>query len=137
MQPPELREPTAATVGSDQTPLRDTVSREHYRQDSRSATFHPLRLAESAELAARVLKKAVDDVRRHPPTLPLWSFRLCQHVNCGTYGYQRVWDALELAAVDGGASEAWARRVLFRSFADAVANRGELMPLNILAGGLH
>ena len=137
MQPPELREPTAATVGSDQTPLRDTVSQAQYRQDSRSATFHPLRLAENAELAARVLQKAVDDVRRHPPTLPLWSFRLCQHHNVGRFGYREIWDALELAALAGGASEAWARRVLFRSFADAVANHGELMPLNILAGGLH
>jgi len=83
------------------------------------------------------LQKAVNDVRRHPSMLPLWSFRVAQHVNLGTFGYREAWDALEAAAVDGGASEAWARRVLFRGYADAVANRGELMPLNVLIGGLH
>jgi hypothetical protein len=69
--------------------------------------------------------------------LPLWAFRIAQHVNRGVYGYREAWAVLEQAAVDGGASEAWANRVLYRSFADAVANPGQPMPLRVLIGGLH
>ena len=38
MQPPELIEPTVATVGSDHSPPRDLVSGTHYRQNSRAAS---------------------------------------------------------------------------------------------------
>ena len=137
MHPPELEKPAALTTGSDLAPSRNAVGQRHYRQDSRTATFGTLRIFHGARFAAGVLQRAVDDVRRHAEMLPLWAYRLAQHVNRGAYGYQQAWNALERAAVDGGASEAWARRVLFRSFADAVANPGQPMPLRVLIGGLH
>jgi hypothetical protein len=108
-----------------------------YRVDAKDASNGPLRLIHGARFAPRVLQKAVDDVRQHTAVLPLWAYRLAQHVNRGAFGYREAWDALERAAVDGGACEAWARRVLYRSFADAVANPRQPMPLRVLAGGLH
>jgi hypothetical protein len=96
-----------------------------------------LRLVHNAELAARVLERAAREVREHPPTLPLWSFRLSQHIRRGTYGFTQVWDSLELAAIDGGASEAWTSRVLYRSLADSMATDADPMPLSVLKGGLH
>jgi len=137
MGPPKLEKPAALTTGSDFAPSRNSVGQRHYRQDSRDATFRTLRIFHGARFAAGVLQKAVDDVRRHTATLPLWAYRLAQHVNRGVYGYQQAWDAIERAAVEGGASEAWARRVLYRSFADAVASPAQPMPLRVLIGGLH
>jgi hypothetical protein len=69
--------------------------------------------------------------------LPLWALRLAQHVNRGTYGYREAWGALERAAVVGGASEAWADRVLYRSFADSMVIDADPMPLTVLNGGLY
>jgi hypothetical protein len=136
--PDELEKPPAGTDGSDSAPLRGTrIYQKVYRQDSRPATFRTLRIFHGARFAAPVLQKAVDDVRQHTETLPLWAVRIAQHVNRGAYGYQQAWNALEQAAIDGGASEAWARRVLYRSFADAVATPRPLMPLRVLIGGLH
>lgn len=89
------------------------------------------------DIAARVLQKAARDVREHPQTLPLWALRIAQHINRGVFGYREAWDALEQAAVDGGASEAWADRVLYRSFADSITIDADPMPLTVLVGGLY
>jgi hypothetical protein len=88
-------------------------------------------------LPARVLQKAAQQVRQEPQTLPLWALRLAQHVNRGTFGYREAWGVLERAAIAGGASEAWADRVLYRSFADSMTMNADPMPLTVLIGGVH
>jgi hypothetical protein len=108
---------------------------ETYRQNLNSSRLRLLH--SSTDLAELVVRRACDDVRNHPPCLPLWAFRLCQWVNRGRIGYSLVWDRLKCAALSGGAQETWVDRVLYRSFASTMANRIEPMPLNILAGGLH
>lgn len=136
MRPPEIEKPPAGTDGSDFAPPRNSVGQRHYRQDSRSATFGRLRLIHDDGLKARVLEKARREVRRHPQTLPLWAFRLSQHVNRGTFGYREAWEALEAAAVAGGARASWVSRVLYRGFADSMTTEAAPMPLTALAGGL-
>jgi hypothetical protein len=134
--PDELEKPPGGTDGSTNH-LDGKTLPTVYRCDSRPATFGTLRLIHGARFAAPVLQKAVDDVRQHTETLPLWGYRLAQHVNRGVYGWRETFDALEAAAVGGGADEAWARRVLYRSFADTVADPRQPMPLRVLIGGLH
>jgi hypothetical protein len=84
-----------------------------------------------------VLRKAAQQVRQEPQTLPLWAFRLAQHVNRGTYRFRQIWDVLEAAAIDAGRSEQQVARVLYRSFADAMATECPAMPLSVLKGGLY
>jgi len=137
LPPSELEKPPAGTDGSTHSLSERAALPKVYRCDSRSASNGHLRLVEDAERAAEVLQKAVNDVRQHPQTLPLWAFRLSQHVNRGTYRYRQIWDALEAAAIDAGRSEHQVARVLYRSFADSMAIDCEALPLNVLIGGLH
>ena len=138
MQPPEIgKGDPLQGVAQDSHPFKAPVSQRHYRQDSRSASHSRLRLVHDAELRARVLERADREVREHPPTLPLWSFRLSQHIRRGTFGFSEVWDLLEMAAIDGGASESWTNRVLYRALADSMATDADPMPLSVLKGGLH
>jgi hypothetical protein len=96
-----------------------------------------LRLIHDDGLAAKVLERACDEIQQHPQSLPRWAFRTAQWVNRGRLGYTEVWGRIQRAAMSGGADEAWVTRVLYRSFADAIARRSEPMPLSVLAGGLH
>jgi hypothetical protein len=138
MQPPEIEKGGPHyKAAQDPHPFKAPVSQRHYRQDSQTASHGRLRLVYDADLKARVLERAAREVREHPPTLPLWSFRLSQHVRRGAYGFSEVWDLLEMAAIDGGATEAWTNRVLYRALADSTATDAEPLPLRVLAGGLH
>ena len=85
----------------------------------------------------RAMRRACDEVREDPHCLRRWAYRLAQWVNRGRFGYQDVWQRLHLAALSAGADEPWVNRVLYRSFADSLAQRSEPMPLSVLAGGLH
>ena len=83
------------------------------------------------ELKAKVLQKASEQVQEFPSTLPLWSFRLAQHINRGTYTFGEVCETLELAAGDGGI------RQLYQGIADAMTHDAQPMPLTVLRGGIQ
>jgi hypothetical protein len=51
--------------------------------------------------------------------LPLWAFRLAQHVRLGRLPYNKTWQELYRAAWDGGAQDRWIRRCLFHGFSAA------------------
>jgi hypothetical protein len=70
-------------------------------------------------LAAQVIRRACEDIRTTPATLPLWAYRLAQHVRRGKLQYQDVWSRLHDAAWEGGTSEAAINRCLYRTFARA------------------
>ena len=91
----------------------------------------------SAECAATVIRRACDDIRTQPSTLGIWGFRLAQWIARGRFDYRQTWRRIEAAAVEGGAGEAWARRTLYRAFADSMTLPVEPMPLTVLAGSLH
>ena len=132
---PELKEPVTQTTGSDLHPSKGSVSVRAYRCDSNDAS---LRQIEAAELKRRVLEKAGYEVREYPQTLPLWAFRLAQHVCRGAYSYGEAWETLEAAALAAGLSESKVARVLYRSFSDAVRFRDvEPTPLSVLRSGVH
>jgi hypothetical protein len=88
-------------------------------------------------LRAQVLRKAAQQVREQPATFPLWSFRLAQHVNRGTYGFSEVWEMLEAAALDAGVRETRTARVLYSSFGDSMKSPAPPMPLTVLRGGVY
>ncbi len=137
MYPPEIEKGDPRQGVAQDSPSHETACRTVYRCDAKSATNRHLRLVDDGKLKARVLERAAREVREHPPTLPLWSFRLSQHIRRGTFGFSEVWDLLEMAAIDGGASEAWTDRVLYRGLADSMTTDADPMPLSVLAGGLH
>jgi len=139
MPPPEIEkgDPSYKAAPDSRPSTKETAYPVVYRCDSRSASHKPLRLIHDTGLKARVLEKARRQVREHPPTLSLWAFRLSQHVRRGAFGYREVWDVLETAAIDGGASESWTDRVLYRGLADSMTHESEPMPLSVLAGGVQ
>jgi len=139
MRPPELKEPAGTTAGSNRPQtLQDKAFPVVYRCDSKTASHGPrLRLIHDNGLKAQVLAKAAAEVRLEPSTFSLWSFRLAQHVNRGTYGFTQVWETLKAAALDAGLCENRIDRVLYSSFGDSMKSPAPPMPLTVLRGGVH
>jgi hypothetical protein len=94
-----------------------------------------VRLFRDDDLSARVLQKAVDDVRRQPSTLPLWAFRLYQHQRLGRLGYQQVWNALTDAGLEHGSSK-WVRGCLLHAIGQANASTKAPPSMQTLLRGL-
>ena len=134
MHPPELEKPPAGTDGSTNH-LDGKTLPTVYRCDSRPATFRTLRLIHGARFAAPVLQKAVDDVRQHAETLPLWAFRLYQHQRLGRLGYQQTWDALYEAGRESG-SDKWVRCCLLHAIGQANASAVAPPSMQALLRGL-
>ena len=140
MRPPELKRPPAGTDGPKAPspfPLETEARPIVYRTDSKTASNGRLRLIYDDGLRAQVLAKAAAEVRLEPSTFSLWSFRLAQHVNRGTYGFTQVWETLKAAALDAGLCENRIDRVLYRSFGDSMGSPAPPMPLTVLRGGVH
>lgn len=136
--PPEIGKGAAANDAPDSHPFKASVSPRVYRRDSKTASHGPrLRLIHDDGLRAQVLRKAAQQVREQPATFPLWSFRLAQHVNRGTYGFSEVWEMLEAAALDAGVRETRTARVLYSSFGDSMKSPAPPMPLTVLRGGVY
>lgn len=108
MRPFEMKEPFAPTNGPRKPHHHGKVCLNTYNGQARDA---------SPGLAERVLRRAESEVRDEPCRLPLTAHRLGGLVNAGKLAYQRTWDALYEAALDGGAAESWVRRCLFHGFA--------------------
>jgi hypothetical protein len=116
--------------------LETSVCRSVYRVDAIEASKGRLRLIHHDRLRDKVLRRATRDVNRDRSTLPLWAFRLGQHVKAGQLPYRETWVSLQTAAIDGGASEAWTLRVLYKAIGNTMVYESEPMPFTVLAGGL-
>ncbi len=119
MKPPdELEKPPADTDGSSSSPNRFAF-RAAYRQGSRRASSGHLKLVTDGTLGETVLERAVCEIRDRRCRLPLWALRLGAWAGSGRVPWQRTWDALYQAGIDGGGSEAWVRRCIFAGFAES------------------
>jgi hypothetical protein len=95
------------------------MTSQSYHQAARPARTRNRHTAADRALASRVLRRACNDVREHPATLPLWSFRLAQWVRRGRLRYRVVWARLHDAAWEGGATESSITRSLYHGVASA------------------
>ncbi len=137
MKPPELEKPPAGTDGSSSPPNRIAFER-MYRQDSRRASSGHLRLVTDGELGETVLERACTEIRDRRCRLPLWALRLGAWAGSGRLPWQRTWDALFQAGIDGGGSEAWVRRCIYAGFAESnIASKSSPLLAELAQRGLQ
>ncbi len=119
MKPPdELEKAPAATDAPDIPQTNRFVSERMYRRDSRGASSGHLRLVDDGQGEA-VLERACEEIRDRRCGLPFWAHRLGGWAGAGRIPYQRTWDALYQAGLDGGGSESWVMQCLFHGFASS------------------